>query len=47
MVGNGKAAASFFFREGEVDWLQALRLVTTAHGIAYRGTPAYRAGQSS
>lgn len=45
VVGNGKAAASFFVKE--VDWLEALRLVTTAHGIAYRGTPAHRAGQSS
>ena len=45
VVGNGKAAASFFVKE--VDWAEALRLVTTAHGIAYRGTPAYRAGQGS
>jgi len=45
VVGNGKAAASFFVKE--IDWLEALRLVTTAHGIAYRGTPGYRAAQSA
>lgn len=35
VVGNGKAAASFFVEE--CDWDEALRLVTTAHGIARRG----------
>ena len=34
VVGDGKAAASFFVNES--DWSEALRLVTVAHTIAHR-----------
>ena len=36
VVGDGKAAASFFVNAN--DWTEALRMVTMAHSIAYRGT---------
>jgi hypothetical protein len=34
VIGNGREAASFFVKER--DWLEALRLITMAHGIAHR-----------
>ena len=36
VVGDGKAATSFFVRKS--DWTEALRLVTMAHTIAHRAT---------
>jgi hypothetical protein len=36
VVGDGKAAASFFVNA--TDWTEALRMVTMAHSIAYRGS---------
>lgn len=37
VVGNGKESTSFFVKE--VDWAEALRLITMAHAIAHRGVP--------
>jgi len=37
VLGDGKATTSFFVNA--TDWTEALRLVTVAHSIAYRGTP--------
>lgn len=45
VIGNGKAAASFFVRE--CDWDEALHLVTMAHAIAHRGTAGDRPHQLS
>ena len=36
VVGDGKSATSFFVNAS--DWTEALRLVTMAHSIAYRGS---------
>ena len=36
VVGDGKAATSFFVRKN--DWTEALRLVTMAHTIAHRAS---------
>jgi hypothetical protein len=35
VVGDGKTSTSFFVNQS--DWTEALRLVTMAHSIAYRG----------
>jgi hypothetical protein len=37
VLGDGKTTTSFFVNA--TDWTEALRLVTVAHSIAYRGTP--------